>query len=471
MAGHVTAKLKRSLKALAVVVLVGLVAFVAARPFVPFVPFETLESFSPFRGDPARLDRAAALYMDMEAEDKVRARADLSDSEIEDRVRRPVERVVQVGSGETLMSLLGRAGIPSSEAAQAIEALITKFDPRALKAGQKVTVTFDPSPHGFDHGDFRQVSLAADPIRDVVARRKDDGGGFRAEDSKRQVSRRIAHYAGTIRSSLYESATAAGVPVQIILAMIKTLSYDVDFQRDIQAGDTFEVMFEGLYDTKGKLVRHGDLLYTGLDLSGAEIQLYRYEDAQGIADFFNPKGESVKKALLRTPVDGAKITSGFGMRNHPILGYSKMHKGIDFGVPPGTPIQAAGDGTVEMAGPNGAYGNYVRLRHGNGFATAYAHMSRIAQGVHAGRRVMQGQIIGFVGSTGRSTGPHLHYEVLQGNSHVNPMSIKVPTGIKLAGKDLERFQAHRRQSDLLMASIPSATHVAVTPGKPGARPN
>ncbi len=468
MAGHVTAKLKRSLKALAVVILLGLVALVVARPFVPFVPFDP---FSTFSGEAGRFDRGTALYMDMDSEDTVRAQAEVSDSEIEDRVRRPVERVLQVGSGEKLMELLGRAGVPSPEAAQAIEALITKFDPRNLKAGQKVTVTFSPSPHGFGHGEFSQISLSADPFRDVLARRKDKGGGFRAEDSKRQVTRQVAHYAGTIKSSLYESAMAAGVPVQIILAMIKTLSYDVDFQRDIQPGDTFEVMFEGLYDTKGKLVRHGDLLYAGLDLSGAEIQLYRYEDAQGTLDFFNAKGESVKKALLRTPVDGAKITSGFGMRNHPILGYSKMHKGIDFGVPPGTPIQAAGDGTVEMAGPNGAYGNYVRLRHGNGFATAYAHMSRIAQGVHTGRRVMQGQVIGFVGSTGRSTGPHLHYEVLQGNSHVNPMSIKVPTGVKLAGRDLERFQVHKRQSDLLMASIPSATHVAVTQGKLGAKPN
>jgi murein DD-endopeptidase MepM/ murein hydrolase activator NlpD len=230
-------------------------------------------------------------------------------------------------------------------------------------------------------------------------------------------------------------------------------------------------MFEGWYDTKGKLVRHGDLLYAGLDLSGAEIQLYRYENGQGASDFFNAKGESAKKALLKTPVDGARITSGFGLRHHPILGFSKMHKGIDFGVPPGTPIQAAGDGSIEMAGPYGAYGNYVRLRHGNGFATAYAHMSRIAQGVHPGRRVTQGQIIGFVGSTGRSTGPHLHYEVLQGNAQVNPMSIKVPTGIKLAGRDLDRYQAFKRQSDLLMASIPSATHVAVNAGKPGFKAN
>ncbi|MDO8607183.1 MAG: peptidoglycan DD-metalloendopeptidase family protein [Phaeospirillum sp.] len=459
MAGHVTAKLKRSLKALALVIVVGAIAVFVARPFVPF------------SGDDAPLDQAPASYMDMEAEGGIHSLADSTDSEIEDRARRPVEYVLQVASGEKLTDLLGRAGVPMAEALQAIDALIAIFDPRNLKAGQKVTVTFDPSPHGFGQGDFNLISLPADPIRDVAARRKAKGAGFRPEETKRLVTRQVAHYAGSIRSSLYESAMAAGVPVQVIIAMIKVLSYDVDFQRDIQPGDNFEVMFEGWYDTKGKLVRHGDLLYAGLDLSGAEIQLYRYEDSLGASDFFNAKGESAKKALLKTPVDGAKITSGFGLRHHPILGFSKMHKGIDFGVPPGTPIQAAGDGSIEMAGPNGAYGNYVRLRHGNGFATAYAHMSRIAQGVHTGRRVTQGQIIGFVGSTGRSTGPHLHYEVLQGNAQVNPMSIKVPTGIKLAGRDLDRYQAFKRQTDLLMASIPSATHVAVTAGKPGFKAN
>ncbi|WP_245651241.1 M23 family metallopeptidase [Paramagnetospirillum marisnigri] len=446
--------MKRSLKALAVVILVGGAALFAARPFVPFTPFG---------GGDDRLSGPPPLYMDLEGEAKVTAitLADLSDSEIEDRARRPVETIVQVRSGEKLTELLGRAGVASAEATQAIDALITLFDPRQLKAGQKVTVTHAPAPHGFGRGEFSKVSLATDPIRDVFARRTDKGG-FKADQTTRPVSKQVAHYSGSIKSSLYESAMAAGVPVQVIINMIKALSYDVDFQRDIQQGDSFEVMFEGWYDTKGKLVRPGDILFAGLDLSGSEIQLYRYEDSLGATDYFNAKGESVKKALLKTPVDGAKITSGFGMRNHPILGYSKMHKGIDFGVPPGTPIQAAGDGSVEMAGPNGAYGNYVRLRHGNGFATAYAHMSRIAQGVHTGRRVMQGQIIGFVGSTGRSTGPHLHYEVLQGNNQVNPMSIKVPTGVKLAGKDLDRFQGHKRQTDLMMAQIPSATHMAVS---------
>lgn len=459
MRGHVTAKLKRSLKALAVVVLVGAAALYGARPLVQF------------GGGDTEVETAPAAYIDLENEGSGHTQAEVSDSEIEDRSTRPVDYVMQVGSGETLMDLLGRAGIPSAEASQAIETLITLFDPRGLKAGQKVTVTFEPSPYGFGQGAFSQVSLLADPIRNVAARRNPKGAGFLPLETKRQVTRQVAHYSGTIKSSLFESASAAGIPAPVILAMIKVLSYDVDFQRDIQPSDSFEVMFEGWYDTKGKLVRQGELLYAGLDLSGAEITLYRYDDGHGQVDYFNGKGESVKKALLKTPVDGAKITSGFGMRHHPILGYSKMHKGIDFGVPPGTPIQAAGDGSVEMAGPNGAYGNYVRIRHGNGFATAYAHMSRIAPGMHTGRHVLQGQVIGFVGATGRATGPHLHYEVLVGNNQVNPMSIKVPTGVRLAGKELDRYQGFKRQTELLMASIPASMHIAITNGKPGGTQN
>jgi murein DD-endopeptidase MepM/ murein hydrolase activator NlpD len=445
---------------MAVVVLAGGAAMMAARPFVPFGD-----------GD-GPLDLLPAAYVDLENE-KGRLAADweaATDSELEDRAGRPIERVVQAGSGDTLVDLLSRAGVDPAEASQAIEALTDVYNPRNLRAGQRVTVVFDKSPHGFGQGEFHQVSLAADPVREVAVKRRADRG-FAASEAKRQVNRQIAHYSGTIKSSLFESAAAAGVPAPVIIGMIRALSYDVDFQRDIQPGDAFDVMFEGYYDTKGKLVRHGDLLYAGVNLSGNQISLYRYEDVQGIADYFNAKGESIKKALLRTPVDGAKITSGFGMRHHPILGYSKMHKGIDFGVPSGTPIMAAGDGTIEMAGANGAYGNYVRIRHNNGFATAYAHMSRLAQGVHSGKRVSQGQVVGFVGATGRATGPHLHYEVLQGNTQVNPMSIKVPTGVKLAGRDLDRFQLSKRQTESLLAKIPSATRIAANATKPGSLTN
>jgi murein DD-endopeptidase MepM/ murein hydrolase activator NlpD len=448
LAGHVTAKLKRSLKAIAVVLLVGAIAVLLARPFVPFPPFG---------GGEGPLEARPPLYLDLEAEGDAQPQPDTADSEIEDIARRPFESVLTLGSGDTMPELIGRAGIAAGEAAAAAEALYRLIDPRTLKAGQKVTVTFAPSPYGFGRGPFRQVSLAPDAMRDIVARRGDRG--FEAVETKRQLSRQIAHFQGGIKFSLYESATDLGVPVPVVLEMIKALSYDVDFQRDLQPGDRFDVLFEAWYDTKGKLVRAGDLIRVGLDLSGTALGLYRYEGTEGRGEYFTATGESVRKALLKTPVDGARITSGFGMRNHPILGYSKMHKGVDFGVPPGTPIQAAGDGTVEMAGPFGAYGNYVRLRHGNGYGTAYAHMSRIAPGIHTGRHVGQGQIIGYVGATGRATGPHLHYEVLVGNTQINPMSIKVPTGIKLAGRELDRYLAHRRQIDQMMAAIPSGTHV------------
>lgn len=456
---RITAKLKRTLKTVAVVAVVAGAVFTAARPFVPF------------GRDDQPLDAAPAAYVDLENEKHARAAAVLADSEIEDRARRPVEKVVQAGSGDTLMDLMMRAGVEAPEAAQAIDALKDVYNPRSLKAGQKVTVTFDRPPHGFGQGDFNKVSLYADPVREVAARRRADRAGFAAAEAKRPVSRQIARFSGTIKSSLFESAATAGVPAPIIIGMIRALSYDVDFQRDIQAGDGFEVMFEGYYDGRGKLVRHGDMLFAAINLQGNQIAMYRYEDSTGVADFFNGKGESVKKALLKTPVDGAKITSGFGMRHHPILGFSKMHKGVDFGVPPGTPIMAAGDGTIEMAGPNGAYGNYVRIRHSSGYATAYAHMSRFAQGIHTGKRIAQGQIVGFVGSTGRSTGPHLHYEVLMGNAQMNPMSIKMPTGIKLAGREFDRFQSARRQADGMLAKIPSATRIAATNPKPGSLTN
>ena len=431
---------------------------VAARPFVALV-------------QDAPLDAVPPSYMDFEAEHSGGGDLSASDSELSDRAGRPVEHVLQAGHGDTLVDLLLRAGVDTLDANQAIESLSDVFNPRALRAGQKVTVTFDRPAAGFGQGDFLTVSLAADPLREVTARRN-AAHGFEAHEAKRQVTREVAHFSGAIKSSLYESAQAAGVPAPLIVTMIRALSYDVDFQRDIQSGDAFDVMFEGFYDAKGKLVRNGDMLYCAVNLSGRPIAMYRYEDSQGIVEYFNDKGESVKKALLRTPVDGARITSGFGMRNHPILGFTTMHKGVDFGVPVGTPIMAAGDGTVELAGFNGSYGNYVRIRHSNGFATAYAHMSRIAQNIHTGRHVGQGQVIGFVGATGRATGPHLHYEVLQGMTQINPTSIKIPTGTKLAGKELDRFRAAKGQIETMLAKIPPATtRVAANAVRSGAATN
>lgn len=267
----------------------------------------------------------------------------------------------------------------------------------------------------------------------------------------------LVHYEGTIHGSLFEAAMAQGVPVAMLTEMIKIFSYDVDFQRDIQPDDRFELMFERGTD---KRFNDAKLLYASMTLSGKEIKLYRYADPQGNVDYYTAAGESAKKALLKTPVDGAKISSGFGMRFHPILHYTTQHKGIDFAVMTGTPVMAAGSGTVEVAGVNGSYGIYVRIKHDGSHETAYAHLSRLAKGIRPGSHVAQGQTIAYSGSTGRSTGPHLHYEVLVNEAQVNPMSVKFQSGRKLTGKELAKFQADQKKAAADLADTPRTTRSA-----------
>jgi len=268
---------------------------------------------------------------------------------------------------------------------------------------------------------------------------------------------RLVHYEGAIRGSLFEAAMAQGVPVAMLTEMIKAFSYDVDFQRDIQPDDHFELMFERGADKRSTDAK---LVYASMTLSGKEMKLYRFADPQGVVDYYNQAGESAKKALLKTPVDGAKISSGFGMRFHPILHYTTQHKGIDFAVMTGTPVMAAGAGTIDYAGTNGSYGVYVRIKHDGSHETAYAHLSRLAKGIRPGTHVAQGQTIAYSGSTGRATGPHLHYEVLVNESQVNPMSVKFQAGRKLAGKELSRFQALEKQASTDLADTPRTTRSA-----------
>jgi murein DD-endopeptidase MepM/ murein hydrolase activator NlpD len=220
-------------------------------------------------------------------------------------------------------------------------------------------------------------------------------------------------------------------------------------------------MYQRTIDSQGNVLRAGDVDYAELTLSGRQLAIYRFIDASGQVDYYNSKGESVRKALLRTPVDGARITSKFGMRVNPILGFSMMHKGVDFGVPMGTPVMAAGSGTVELAGQRGAYGLYIRLKHDKIHSTAYAHLSALAKGMKAGRKVMQGQVIGYVGESGRATGPHLHYEVLVNNAQVNPMSVKFKAGSVLAGRDLSRFKSVVAEIESRLAGTPLSTQVAL----------
>jgi murein DD-endopeptidase MepM/ murein hydrolase activator NlpD len=238
-------------------------------------------------------------------------------------------------------------------------------------------------------------------------------------------------------------------------------SYKVDFQRDLQPGDSFEVYYDYYYTPQGQPAKTGDISYARMRLSGHDVTLYRYQvDPDEPADYFDAKGQSAKGMLMKTPVDGARISSGFGRRFHPILGYTRMHKGVDFAVPTGTPVMAAGAGDVSFMGWANGYGNFVVINHGNGYATAYGHLSRFAAGMHRGSRVRQGQVFAYSGATGLATGPHLHYEIRINNAQVNPLTVKVAEGRLLNGRELRTFLDQRLKTDQTIAAMPLETKVA-----------
>lgn len=396
----------------------------------------------------------------------------------------PNTQTVRIDAGDTLSGILQELGATREDAAALITALRPVYDPRDIKTGQEIEVTtapgdpivIPPPPPPVVQDLSRPVprqepkiiptvrilNLTMKPaIEREIRVERDAAGQYAATEEIKQLYARQFRANGVIDGSLILSATRAQIPLDVTYELIRIFSYDVDFQRDLRVGDAFEVFFTRYYDDAGNPVKEGEVLMGAMTLSGKRKALYRFTPADdGVTDYFDERGYSAKKFLMRTPVDGARVTSGFGMRRHPILGYSKMHRGIDFGAPTGTPVMAAGNGVVEMAGWNGGYGKYVRIKHANGYATAYAHLSRYGQGVSRGGRVRQGQIIGYVGSTGRSTGPHLHYEVMVNGQQVNPASAKLPTGRRLEGKHLEAFDAERARLTGAIAEAPSLTGVA-----------
>ena len=369
-------------------------------------------------------------------------------------------RTIRVGRGDTLMGLLIKAGISRKEAHQAIAALSEVYRPRDLKPGQAIRLSLrsnDPmadraksdGTKSTDHTALIGISLDPNVEETLRVVRDDTGGGFVAGVFERPLTRSLVGNSGVIESSLFTAGQKAGVPTPVMIELIRAFSYDVDFQREVRKADDFELLYESHHDEGGNLAKTGAVIYAGLTLSGRILELYRFTPKSGRTDYFDPQGQSVRKALLRTPVDGARVSSRFGMRKHPILGYSKMHRGVDFAAPRGTPIFAAGDGTIMEVGRKGSYGKYIRMRHTSNFQTAYAHLHRYAKGLKKGQRVKQGDVIGYVGSTGRSTGPHLHYEVLKNGRQVNPTELKLPKGEKLRGKDLEAFVVERARIDAL----------------------
>lgn len=381
-------------------------------------------------------------------------------------IKRTVSETVSVGRGDTLMALLTNSGALRLDAYNAIAAMKPLYDPRKLRAGQELELSFEETVRDDDDGEpeivrlLTAITMKTDVDREVAVRRAVDGE-YSGLELIAELETGNVRARGTINSSLFLAAADAGVPAAITVEMIRMYSYDIDFQREIRQGDTFEVLFTRDYDENGDAVREGDVLYAAMNVRGRERRLWRHETGEGNDwDYFDEEGRSMRKFLMKTPIDGARISSNFGNRRHPILGYTRLHAGTDFAAPSGTPIYAAGNGTIEMSQRNGSFGNYVRIRHANGYQTAYAHMRGFGRGIRRGVRVSQGQVIGYVGTTGRSTGPHLHYEVIHNGNKVNPQNIRVPTGRTLTGNSLESFQEARAVIDTLMSEAPTATQVA-----------
>jgi murein DD-endopeptidase MepM/ murein hydrolase activator NlpD len=359
---------------------------------------------------------------------------------------KPLISAKNIRSGQTFKATFGSPNAPAAAAdAQGVQTSVADQDDEDSSPTRRLlSLSFAPS---VDH----QINVHLAPEE-----------GYFAEDVEKKLEAHYQHAGATIDSSLYLAAMQAGIPANLVVEIIRMFSYEVDFQRDVHQGDEFEVFFNRYFTSEGQPAKAGDILAASMTLSGKKHLLYRFEMPDGEAEYFDASGQSAKAMLMKTPVDGARISSGFGQRSHPILGYTRMHKGIDFAVPTGTPVMAAGSGTVTFAGPGGEYGNLVVINHGNNYSTAYGHLSRFAGDVHKGTRVHQGDVVAFSGMTGLATGPHLHYEIRVNNSQVNPATVKVASGLKLEGDDLKSFFVTRAHLEQMVAALPIQHRLAQT---------
>lgn len=378
-----------------------------------------------------------------------------------------LKRIVKTaGENDTLTKILAGAGATPVLAAAMIEAAKGIYPEGSLVAGHEVHIVLAPSlsdPNKFeperfsiyDDGHAHKVTVGRSAAGEFVASADaiDDEAVLRAAAGQGDGQTRTSLY-----SSVYAAALMQQIPPETITQILRTHAYETDFRRRIRPGDTLELFFD-VKDEAGADGAPGDLLYTAMTTSGDTQKYFRFRTPDGLTDFYDEQGNTSRKFLMRKPVrsDDARITSGFGVRFHPLLNERRMHTGVDWATTPGTPIMAAGNGTIEEAGRKGQYGNYIRIRHANGYQTAYGHMLRFADGAGEGVKVRQGQTIGYVGSTGLSSGPHLHFEVLVNNQFVDPMSIQVPREKQLLAKDLSDFQKERARVEDIKARAPVAT--------------
>jgi len=359
-----------------------------------------------------------------------------------------IEITHKVSKGETFNKILNNYKIPKSEIQKIIKILSKENKLNNLKTNQIIIFTIDQSENNkitnllFPVSRTKRIQLTRDSISE----------NFKKKEIVTNLNKRIIFQEGKILKSLYKTAIDLGIQANVIIEFARIYGFQVDFQRDIRKGDNFQIMYEVFEDDEGKIFETGNVIFADLILRNQKNTLY-YFDKKNSAGHYDKNGKSVKKALMKTPINGARLSSSFGMRKHPIDGYNKLHKGTDFAAALGTPIMASGDGKIIRAKWCGGGGNCIKIKHNSTYSTIYAHMSKFAVGIKNGVRVKQGQIIGYVGSTGKSTGPHLHYEVIKNGKKINSQKLKLPSGKILAGKDRELFEVNRIKLDVLKSEL------------------
>ena len=348
----------------------------------------------------------------------------------------------KIKTGETFDNILENYLIDKDEIIKVKKSLKNKTNLNKLKTSQIIQFRIDKTNNQIVDFTYQLSNTQK------IFLKKNLDNNFIDEVLSIKLDKKVIYNENIILQSLYKSASDENVPANIIIEFARIYGFQVDFQRDIRKKDKFQIMYEIFLNEKKEIVETGEILFSNLQLSGQENALY-YFDKEGSQGHYDKNGRSVKKALMKTPINGARLSSPFGMRKHPIDGFNKMHKGTDFAAPMGTPIMASGDGVVQKAGWCGGGGNCVKIKHNSTYQTVYAHMSKFARGIKPGLRVKQGQTIGYVGSTGKSTGPHLHYEVIVNGKKVNSQKLKLPSGKILKGKERKLFETKKIKLDVL----------------------
>ena len=362
----------------------------------------------------------------------------------------PRYRVIEhkVLQGEAFDKILRNYSIPDNEIAKIKKTLNSSFNLNNLKATSILKFTIDQS----DNNNVTTFVFPVSRTEKIQLTKNVETENFDKRKLIMNLNKRIVFKEGKILQSLYRTAVNLKIKPNIVIEFAGLYGFQVDFQRDIRKNDSFQIMYEVFEDDNGNIFETGNIIYSDLKLSGVNNALY-YFNKKGSVGHYDENGKSVKKALMKTPINGARLSSKFGMRKHPIDGFNKMHRGTDFAAPMGTPIMASGDGVITRARWCGGGGNCIKIRHNSTYETVYAHMRNFARGIKEGLRIKQGQIIGFVGSTGKSTGPHLHYEVIKNGKKINSQTLKLPSGKALKNKERQEFEVNKIKLDVLKSEL------------------